>query len=273
MRDLHVLGVTDDGQHLILAESVESGAQYRIPVDGRLRSAVRGHLDDALLELRPGAELTPREIQTRVRAGESVAELARASGLPESRIATFAHPVLAERANAVRDARAARVADSSETMGQVVDGRLADQGVVEVDWDAWRGADGRWTLQLVYRAYDRLHSASWMWDPQSRRVSATDAPAQSLLRGVPVVEPDPRARAGAAVIFGIAAGGGSQIRAVPDPEPEPAEQPPLPLEDAPGPRSVSPRTPAGRPGRRAAIPSWTKIRESTGVPTNSGDAE
>ncbi|MEP7055596.1 MAG: septation protein SepH [Actinomycetota bacterium] len=269
MRDLHVLGITDDGQHLILAESVEAGAQFRIPVDGRLRSAVRGHLDDALLEMRPGAELTPREIQARIRAGETVAELARLSGLPEARVANFAHPVLAERANAVSDARAARVPDSNSTMGDLVDGRLADQGVVEADWDAWRGADGRWAVQLVYRAYDRLHSASWVWDPQSRRVTATDAPAQSLLRGVPVGEPGGPALAGSSVVFGIATT--SPVRSVPDLEPE-AEQPELPLPEPPGPRAM-PARPPGRSGRRASIPSWTQIRETAGIPSNSGDAE
>jgi hypothetical protein len=270
VRDLHVLGVTDDGQHLILAESVESGAQYRIPVDGRLRSAVRGHLDDSLLELRPGGELTPREIQARIRAGETVAELARAAGVDEARIATFAHPVLAERAGAVRDARAARVPDSSHTFGEVVDGRLADQGVTEADWDAWRGPDGRWAVQLVYRAYDRLHAASWIWDPQARRVTSTDAPAQSLLRGIPVVEPDAPARPSASVVFGMATP--SPIRAVPDPEPDPAEQPELPLEQ-PARGRATPRTTTGRSGRRAAIPSWSQIRESAGKPANPGDAE
>jgi hypothetical protein len=269
VRDLHVLGISDDGQHLILAESVESGAQFRIPVDGRLRSAVRGHLDDALLEMRPGAQLTPREIQARIRAGETVGELARLSGLPEERIAGFAHPVLAERANAVRDARAARIPDSNATMGEVVDGRLADQGVDESDWDAWRGADGRWAVQLVYRAYDRLHSASWIWDAQSRRVTATDAPAQSLLRGVPVGEPGTPALTGSSVVFGIAA---SPVRSVPDLEPD-AEQPQLPLPEPSGPRAVPTRTPPARSGRRAAIPSWTEIRESAGIPSNSGDAD
>lgn len=272
MRDLHVLGVTDDGQHLILAESVESGAQYRIPVDGRLRSAVRGHLDDALLELHPDTELTPREIQARIRAGETVAELTRVSGLPESRVAGFAHPVLAERANAVRDARAARAPDSTATMGELVDGRLADQGIAEADWDAWRGADGRWAVQLVYRAYDRLHSASWVWDPLSRRVTATDAPAQSLLRGVPVAEHGGLA-AGASVIFGIDAAATSPVRAVPDPGSERTAQTELPLDDSARPRPASPRTSGGHSGRRAAIPSWTQIRETAGRPANPGDDE
>ena len=275
MRDLHVLGVTDDGQHLLLTDSVESGAQFRIAVDGRLRSAVRGHLDDSLLELRPGGELTPREIQTRIRAGETVSELARASGLPETRIATFAHPVLAERASAVRDARAGRLPDGDASMGEVVDQRLADQGVTEADWDSWRSPDGRWTVQLIYLAYDRLQSATWSWDAQARRVTASDAPAQSLLRGVPVVEPDLAPPSGASVIFGVASAATPSIRVVPDPEPEPEpeEQPALPLDELAGPHSTSRRTPPGRSGRRAAIPSWTQIRETAGMPSTNGDAE
>jgi hypothetical protein len=175
--------------------------------------------------------------------------------------------VLAERANAVRDARAARVADGTLTMAEVVDERLADQGVTEADWDAWRNADGRWAVQLVYRAYDRLHSASWIWDAASRRVTATDAPAQSLLRGVPVVEPDSPTRSGAAVVFGLDTNA-SPVRAVPDPAPETDTQTQIPMPEPTGPRGVPYRA-GGRSGRRAAIPSWTQIRESAGMPSNS----
>jgi hypothetical protein len=270
VRDLHVLGVTDDGQYLVLSETVEGGATFRIPVDGRLRSAVRGHLDDALLELRPGTELTPREIQARIRAGETVGELARASGLPEARIAAFAHPVLAERAGAVRDARAARVADSDHTMGEVIDDRLGaqDVDVDSVDWDAWRTADGRWAVQMVYRAFDRLHSASFIWDAQSRRVSPADPPAQSLLRGVPVVQPD-NAPGSTAVIFGAPREVPPRTtRGAPGHEAAPPAQTELPMpEPADGDAKPAARRTAAKGHRRAAVPSWTQIRETARMPT------
>lgn len=283
MRDLRVVGVSDDGRHLLLASgaAADSGGavEFQIPVDGRLRAAVRGHLDDSRLELRGGEQLTPREIQARIRAGESVAELAQSSGVPLDRLVVFAHPVLAERAQAVQDARATRAGDGTDLFGELVDDRLRGQDVDldATEWDAWRGPDGRWTVQLVYPAHGRLQCASWCWDPAARRVLAADAPAESLLRGGPAAHGAASVAARQAALFGTAAAPtGEQPIGLPPagapagaPAEDPADQPAelfVELPEAPaatGPRVVPP---LGRT-RRAAVPSWTQIRGTARMPT------
>jgi hypothetical protein len=69
VRDLHIVGVSDDGRFLVLAGARGAPGEFQIPIDSRLRAAVRGHFDDARLELRPEQPVTPREIQARIRAG------------------------------------------------------------------------------------------------------------------------------------------------------------------------------------------------------------
>ncbi|ERK63851.1 PF11268 domain protein, partial [Propionibacterium acidifaciens F0233] len=51
--------------------------------------------------------LTPREIQSRIRAGESPDDVARAAGVPVDGIEGYAAPVLAEREHMAEMAQAA----------------------------------------------------------------------------------------------------------------------------------------------------------------------
>lgn len=52
--------------------------------------------------------LTPREIQSRIRAGESVEDVARAAGVSVDELDGFAEPVLAERDHMTELARVAQ---------------------------------------------------------------------------------------------------------------------------------------------------------------------
>jgi hypothetical protein len=260
VRDLRVVGVSDDGRHLVLAGLSEPASEFRIPIDGRLQSAVRGHLDDSRLELRDEEPPTPRAIQARIRAGASVAELAQWSGLPLERLAAYAHPVLAERTQVVHDARDAPIGERGTPLGELVDERLFAQDIDldEAEWDAWRGPDGRWTVQLVYPAHGRLQVASWRWDPLNRRISAADAPAESLLRGGPATHGAASVAARQAALFGAPTSPGG-----------------LPFEPPAQGSAVPVEAPATSRARRAAVPSWSEIRETARMPsapaTDQGD--
>src|SRR2546423_3061633 len=80
------------------------------------------------------ARLTPREIQQRLRAGESVGALARSSGTDEAWIRRFATPVLAEQAKVVERARGLTfskrgVGPSGAALGPAVAANVIDRGV------------------------------------------------------------------------------------------------------------------------------------------------
>src|SRR5512140_2836843 len=96
MQDLKLVGVHDDGEHLVL--SAPDGQKYLLAVDDPLRAAVR--LDRARLgqlQIQTEGRLRPREIQARIRAGQTAEEVAEASGLTIEHIRRFEGPVLAER--------------------------------------------------------------------------------------------------------------------------------------------------------------------------------
>ena len=103
------------------------------------------------------SSLRPRDIQTRIRAGETPEAVAHAAGTSVEKIMPFAAPVMAERAHVAERAQLASVrrrADESgaRTLGEAVSAHLrshnVDPGAVE--WDAWRREDGRWTLTALY---------------------------------------------------------------------------------------------------------------------------
>ena len=97
MREARLVGLSQDGKQLILAMA-ETGEEFAVPVDDRLRAALRG--DRARLgqlEIQMESALRPRDIQARIRAGESPEAVAAVAQMPMERVMAFAGPVLAER--------------------------------------------------------------------------------------------------------------------------------------------------------------------------------
>ena len=109
MRELKVVGLDVDGKRIIL-EGDNPGEMFTLRADDRLRAAVRGdsaRIHQTQIDYEVRNVLSPREIQSRIRAGASVEQLAAAAGVDVSRIERFAHPVLLERARAAELASAA----------------------------------------------------------------------------------------------------------------------------------------------------------------------
>jgi len=133
------------------------------------------------------AALTPREIQARIRAGQSVDELAASSGMPASQIQPFAGPVLAERAWLAGQATRGQVRrdgfSAHRTLMELVGDRLASRGLstTDVTWDAWRGLDRLWTLRASYHSGSALHEAVFRYDPTGRFSTAVNEEARWLI--------------------------------------------------------------------------------------------
>ena len=96
-QDLTLVGLTDDGNHLVLVS--DTGDEFRLPADKLLRAALRGdHARLGQLEITMESALRPRDIQARIRAGESPESVAAAASTSLDKIMGYATPVLAERA-------------------------------------------------------------------------------------------------------------------------------------------------------------------------------
>src|SRR5690606_33352252 len=97
MRTLRVVGLHEDGTSIV-CEDPERRERFLLPADERLRAAARGDIARlGQLEIEQEYTMRPREIQSRIRAGASVEEVASIAGMPAARVERFAYPVLLER--------------------------------------------------------------------------------------------------------------------------------------------------------------------------------
>ena len=123
--------------------------------------------------------LRPKEIQARIRAGASVEQVAESAGVDVSRVERFAHPVLLERSRAAELATASHpvLADGPAvlTLLETVTTALISRGLDPdaTNWDAWRNEDGRWTVQLSWKAGLSDNVAHFRFTPGAHGGTAT----------------------------------------------------------------------------------------------------
>jgi hypothetical protein len=181
MRPVRLVGLSPDGKSLIVA--TESGEELTVSVDERLRAALRGDRPRlGQLEIEMDSSLSPRDIQSRIRAGSTLEEVARVAGMPLDRVERFAAPVLAEREHVATMAMTSSVRRRGETSGHrnlrvAVTERLVARGVDidTISWDSYRQDDGRWTVTADYRLSETNRRAAFTFDQQARfSVSAND---------------------------------------------------------------------------------------------------
>ena len=228
-----------------------------LPIDDRLRAVARGQFSRlAQYEIEVENPLRPKEIQARIRAGETVEEIADAAGIPVERVRWFEGPVLAERGYIAEQAHRASVRRQGDSapgprLGEVVAERLTELGADPADaqWDSRKHGDGSWQVQLAFRAGGRLHIAEWLFDPRRRHVSPADDNAERLSLPEAELRLPTGGSLGAAKV--------TPIRPRPDrreaapqhqPVAEQVEEPARAAAQAASPSSfVPPRPPVGRP--------------------------
>ena len=197
MQELRFVAVSEDGRYAVLAVPGRS-ARFTLPIDERLRAVALGQTSRlAQYEIEVESPLRPKEIQARIRAGETVEEIADAAGIAVERVRWFEGPVLAERGYMADQAQLASVRRPGDAipsspgprLGEIVTERLKVVGAdpEEAQWDARKLGDGSWLVQLTFISGGRLHDAEWNFDPRRRHVVPADdnASRMSLPGGEP----------------------------------------------------------------------------------------
>ena len=167
-----------------LLEAIDKAQRLRASDEGqRLESNALPRRSEANGENGVAVRLTPREIQQRLRAGETVTALARSSGTDEAWIRRFAAPVLAEKAIVIDRARTATfdkrgVGRSAAALGPAVAANVIDKGVpltlpeLEAGWGAYQHPQGGWHVTFTFPLRGRRQTAEWAVDPVTGELSA-----------------------------------------------------------------------------------------------------
>jgi hypothetical protein len=185
MHDLRLVGVHEDGLHLLLSDG--DGGRYRVPLDEPLRAAVRRdrpHLGQLQIEIEGG--MRPREVQSLIRSGLSTQEVADRAGWTPEKVRRYEGPILAEREYVAGLAQQVRMRDrqggGNSSLSQRVHERLRGRGVdpTLATWDAGRNEDGQWQVRVLFAAGGRERTASWWFDLEGRSVVPADDEARWL---------------------------------------------------------------------------------------------
>jgi len=268
MRDLRLLGVHEDGQHLLLSDG--EGERFRVPLDEPLRAAVRRdrpRLGQLQIEIDGG--MRPREVQALIRAGLSAEEVAERSGWSVEKVARYEGPILAEREYVAGLARGVRLrgrggsGGTAPTLAARVSQRLSGRGVdpALAEWDSARGDSGEWTVVVTFAAGGRQRQARWAFDVPARTVSAVDDEARWLSEEDSSAGASPlpaphlvSAPVRATTVYDVEAEGGvSSPR-----RPAPAPEEPVDLMSAMRERAAH----RGRPRRRKSAPAQTPVDDA-----------
>ncbi|PKH41411.1 Protein of unknown function [Nocardioides alpinus] len=203
MAQLTFTGRSRDGKRLLLVDA--SGQEHTLVIDARLRRALAGASTgsgptlNGQLEIPMESTLRPRDIQARIRAGETPEAVAHAAGTSVEKIMAFAAPVIAERAHMVQRAQLASVRrraseSGARTLGEAVGAHLRSHNIDPdvIEWDAWRREDGRWTLTGLYDVAGRTGAATFSHDPRGNFVTVDDEDARWLVGdAAPVAAEEP----------------------------------------------------------------------------------
>lgn len=202
MQELRLVGVQEDGGHLLLSN--EDGEEFSLPVTEALRAAATRPIGRPSAQAADAAEgvVTPRDIQARIRAGATAEQVAAESGVDLDRVRKYEGPVLAERDWIAQQARQVEVAapqpghdlyrgtfgEHPALLGDMVRHRLTALGMdaSSAHWDAWRMDGGTWTVSLDFStqgadpAIGDQPPALWSFRPSSRHLENRNRWAQVL---------------------------------------------------------------------------------------------
>ncbi len=287
MQELRIVAVSEDGRYAVLAVPGRGG-RFSLPIDDRLRIVARGQFSRlAQYEIEVESPLRPKEIQDRIRAGETAEEIADAAGVPIERVRRFEGPVLAERAYRAQESQGATIRRPGESgpgprLGDIVAERLAELGVPaeEVQWDSRKQGDSTWQVQLMFTVGGRPQMAEWAFDPRRRHVTPADDNGARLSlpeADLPALGPSPVAPM-RATVTPIGSRLGPAQAAEPSPSPPGAAAgravaAARPGPPSPGPASAAPAAAAGTPAPDSTAPDSTGAATAGPADPRTPDAD
>jgi hypothetical protein len=176
--DLKLIGRSEDGSELELKD--QEGATYTLRISDHLRSLVNQPRLVAVSSPNDQTQVvTVKEVQARLRSGESADSLMRTTGWSAEKIEKFSGPIMQERAYIIELALAANLTKEkhSPTLATATIAQLSPRGVDMdlIEWNTWRKEDGSWNIILMYPLKDGGQGeANWNFELASRTLEAED---------------------------------------------------------------------------------------------------
>ncbi|CAB4586532.1 MAG: DUF3071 domain-containing protein [Actinobacteria bacterium] len=253
MSELRLTGKNPEGTHLTLTNPI--GEEFTVRISDTLRATVNQPRLAAVVASDDVETMSVKEIQRRLRAGETMDAIARDGHISVEKVERFAGPILQERVYILDQTFAVVLRKESardqETFQDVVLARLAPMGVDSdsLSWNTWRIDDGTWTIDLAYPNRDGHGSATWNFDLNRRSITATNENARWMLGQ----EPAPRTQT-PGLVHAEPTHPSRIVDSIPDPEPVRETPRLVAIRETPREEDRA----EGISGR-AKVPSWDEI--------------
>ena len=179
--DLRLTGRSADGTELELAD--QDGNRYNLRISDTLRANVNQPRLSAVSDFEEVVTTSVKEVQARLRAGETIDAISRTTDWSIEKIENYAGPILQERAFIISQALGTQIRREPHApyLETAVANQLAPRGVDinTVEWNTFRQPDGNWNLTLYYPLRDGSPSdakgeAVWLFNLGRRALSSHD---------------------------------------------------------------------------------------------------
>ena len=179
--DLRLTGRSADGSELELVD--QDGNQYNLRISDTLRANVNQPRLSAVINIDEVITTTVKEVQARLRSGETIDSISRTTDWSIEKIENYAGPILQERAFIISQALVTQIRREPHApyLETAVANQLSPRGVDmnTIEWNTFRLPNGDWNLILYYPIRDGAPSeikgeAVWLFNLGRRALTAYD---------------------------------------------------------------------------------------------------
>jgi len=194
--DLRLTGRSGDGSELELVD--QDGNQYNLRISDTLRANVNQPRLSAVINVDEVITTTVKEVQSRLRSGETIDSISRTTDWSIEKIENYAGPILQERAFIISQALVTQIRREPHApyLETAVANQLSPRGVDmnTIEWNTFRLPNGDWNLILYYPIRDGAPSeikgeAVWLFNLGRRALTAYDDGARWIGGEVKVKQP------------------------------------------------------------------------------------
>lgn len=189
-KDLRTVGRNEAGDAVELHDL--DGNVFMVRINDHLKSLVNQPAPSMLrsVESEESGEISIKEMQARLRSGESMESISRTGNVSLEKIERYSQPILQERSYIISLAQKCELKNSKATLLETITEKLVPRGVEMklCEWNAYRNEDGTWQVLLHYPTRDGKGSAEWRFESIKRTIISDDDGARWILDE----EPAPR---------------------------------------------------------------------------------
>jgi hypothetical protein len=175
--ELSPIGFTENSEYLRLKDT--NAVEYRLRIDEKIKSMIL--FSDTSSGERTH-KLTPKYIQKSLRAGLSIKELSKLTGIDMQSLEKFEAPVATERKYVITKFMTsdAQNAKPQRSIRSFISDYIFENGIKGENWEAFKSDDSPWMIRLTFEKDGSSQMALWSFDTKTLLVKPKNALAKII---------------------------------------------------------------------------------------------